>query len=459
MDGHADQRPARADRHRTGTITLWDGKTGEQKRLYPADVVRGKEVAGLAFWPTDPRYAISGSGDGKVRLWDLERDEPLGIFTGEHRPDYMVNCVTFSPDGTRAASASFDGNVTVWHVRREAGAPTLQQGPRFLAHEHRVWRVAFSRDGKRAASASGDGTVRVWDPETGVELFQFKGQSGGQSDGVNGVGFWDDERVVSTGDLSPDEDRGGLTSALKVWDMRGGDGSGGEASVGGAVTGIVVNDDGVATVSTNTGTVTLHAGEDGRLHQSPAASGPASPPVRPAAYGKGKKLPHWGDGGRSKPAPASTTPAGAATPSKDLAPLSGGKGRLVGRGDGKLELWGFANSGGAANSPGQVLLRTLEGHKAAIQAAAVSPGERFIVSADALGTVRVWDLMRPARSRELEQQMAMAYELLAGNPTSPDAMKTLRNWYAFQGRDVSTDDLLERARVARQFVDGPGEPE
>jgi WD40 repeat protein len=443
-----------------GTITLWDGKTGKQKRLYPAEVVRGKQVGGLAFWPTDPRYAISGSGDGKVRLWDLERDEPLGIFTGDHKPDYMVNCVAFSPDGTRAASASFDGNVTVWHVRREGEAPTLQQGRRFLAHDRRVWRVAFSPNGKRAASGSDDGTVRVWDPETAVELCQFKGQSGGQTGGVNGVGFWDEERVVSTGDLSPDEDRGGPTSALKVWDMRSGGGAGeGEASVGGTVTGIVVDDNGVATVSTNGGPVTLYAGEDGRLHKSPAADGPASPPVRPMAYGKGKKVPQWGDGGRSAPAPAgaSAAPAGATTPARDVAFLPGGKGKLVGRGDGKLELWGYANSGGTPGSRGQVVLRTLEGHKAAIQAAAVSPGGRFIVSADALGMVRVWDLMRPARCRELEEQMAAALDLLERNPTSPDAMETLRKWYAFQGREVSTKDLLGRAPALRQLVSGPGD--
>jgi len=44
--------------------------------------------------------------------------------------------------------------------------------------------------------------------------------------------------------------------------------------------------------------------------------------------------------------------------------------------------------------------------------------------------------MRPARCRELEQQLAIAQERLENNPDEPSALATLRDWYAFRGRDV-----------------------
>ncbi len=66
---------------------------------------------------------------------------------------------SFSPDGSRLASASDDQTVKVWDPRPTRTAVAL------LGHKNSVWGVAFSPDGKLLASAGEDDAVRVWDAE------------------------------------------------------------------------------------------------------------------------------------------------------------------------------------------------------------------------------------------------------------------------------------------------------
>src|SRR5262249_44157690 len=72
--------------------------------------------------------------------------------------------VAVSPDGTRIASASYDGTVRLWDARTGHGLRVL------TGHAGMVLVVAFSPDGRLLASAGFDGTVRLWDPASGQEL-------------------------------------------------------------------------------------------------------------------------------------------------------------------------------------------------------------------------------------------------------------------------------------------------
>jgi len=66
----------------------------------------------------------------------------------------MVSAVTFSPDGTRVATASYDDTARIWDA---GGAPVAQ-----LAHPDWVSDVAFAPDGATVATASYDGVARAW---------------------------------------------------------------------------------------------------------------------------------------------------------------------------------------------------------------------------------------------------------------------------------------------------------
>ena len=103
----------------------------------------------------DGTTLASGSDDGTVGLWDMERQQPLATLPGNARP---VVAVSFSHDGKTLASVSTDGLVRLWDVasRRLSATLTARAG---------TTAVAFRADGdnRTFATADQDGTPVVWD--------------------------------------------------------------------------------------------------------------------------------------------------------------------------------------------------------------------------------------------------------------------------------------------------------
>ncbi len=65
-------------------------------------------------------------------------------------------------DGSRFASASWDGTVIIWQAD-ENQPDSWQPLTTLTDHTSFVTSVAWNRDGSRLASASDDGTVIIWE--------------------------------------------------------------------------------------------------------------------------------------------------------------------------------------------------------------------------------------------------------------------------------------------------------
>ncbi len=134
------------------SLVFWDVAT--RQSMHPP-VVHRRDVHSTAFSP-DGRFLAAG-GSGPVRIWDLV-DGRDGELEG-HRG--AIWSVAFSPQRYVLASGSDDGTVRLWNIERHG--PSVQASARVLeGHESGVWSVAFSSTGSSLASADRSGRVIIW---------------------------------------------------------------------------------------------------------------------------------------------------------------------------------------------------------------------------------------------------------------------------------------------------------
>ena len=84
----------------------------------------------------------------------------------------LITAVTYSPDGTRIATASSDQTARVWDATSSALVATLR------GHESALGDITFSPDGAHVATASNDFTAKIWDPESGELLIDLTDRIG-----------------------------------------------------------------------------------------------------------------------------------------------------------------------------------------------------------------------------------------------------------------------------------------
>ncbi len=133
----------------------WRRKLVSGHAILPRNI---DDLRSLVFSPLGSRLAAS---DGTtIRLWDAASGQETSSLAGHSGP---VQCLAFSPDGSRLASASDDTTIKMWDVATGRLTYTLK------GHTRQAVDVKFSPDGSRLASAGFDLKVRVWDVATGLE--------------------------------------------------------------------------------------------------------------------------------------------------------------------------------------------------------------------------------------------------------------------------------------------------
>lgn len=109
---------------------------------------------------------IFGSSDFKLYDVDVLAEKPQPIsFGGEGHQSYVTGVVLCTPNVV--VSGSYDGKLIWWDVEKREPTRTV------TAHEMWIRRLAISADGKTVASVADDMQCKLWNAETGELLRQF----------------------------------------------------------------------------------------------------------------------------------------------------------------------------------------------------------------------------------------------------------------------------------------------
>lgn len=194
----------------SGKIRIWDTTQKEHLLKYEYTPISGK-IKDIAWTEDSKRIAVVGGGREKyaaVFLWDS--GSTVGDLSGHSKPinsvdirqqrpyrlaiasddtcasffkgppfkfdftlrehDQFVNCVRFSPDGCRFATAGADSKINV-HDGMDGKFICTLGGEK--SHNGGIYAVSWSPDSAQLISASGDKTVKLWDVAAGTAVTTF----------------------------------------------------------------------------------------------------------------------------------------------------------------------------------------------------------------------------------------------------------------------------------------------
>ena len=126
-------------------------------------------------FPPDGKTLASGSGDWKIRLWDVATGDGLRTLEGHQG---SVSSVAFSPTGQLLASCSDDGSLRISDTR------DWKEIACFQGYAGKLERMSFSRDGSHLAVGRWDEIATIWDMKALTLSKTLQGQSGEMSAGL-----------------------------------------------------------------------------------------------------------------------------------------------------------------------------------------------------------------------------------------------------------------------------------
>jgi len=178
------------------TLRLWDLAQGTTTRRF---VGHSKDVLSVAF-SADNRQIVSGSRDRTIKLWNT-----LGVckytIQDEVHSDW-VSCVRFSPTNTNPiiVSAGWDKLVKVWNLTN------CKLKTNHIGHTGYLNTVTVSPDGSLCASGGKDGNAMLWDLHEGKHLYTLEG-----GENINALTF-SPNRYWLCAATGP---------SVKIWDLEG----------------------------------------------------------------------------------------------------------------------------------------------------------------------------------------------------------------------------------------------
>ena len=146
-----------------GTLRLWEIATGKTTRRF---VGHEKDVLSVAF-SSDNRQIFSGSRDKTMKLWNTLGECKYTVVKQGHTE--WVSCVRFSPSQQTPVivSCGWDKKVKVWNL----ADLVLQRD--LTGHTGYLNTVTVSPDGSLCASGGKDGVAMLWDLNEGKRLYSL----------------------------------------------------------------------------------------------------------------------------------------------------------------------------------------------------------------------------------------------------------------------------------------------
>ncbi|XRB25260.1 EF-hand domain-containing protein [Pseudoscourfieldia marina] len=343
-----------------------------------------------ASYSADGTRIVSASWDQTVRVWDATTGACISVLEGHSS---TVTSASYSADGTRIVSASGDETVRVWDATTGACISVLE------GHSGDVTSASYSTDGTRIVSASDDKTVRVWDATTGACISVLEGHSSTVTSASYSA---DGTRIVSAS----------VDKTVRVWD----------ATTGACISVLEGHSDYVTSASYSAdGTRIVSASRDNTVRVWDATTGAClsvleghSHVVRSASYSA--------DGTRIVSASADKT----------------------------VRIWDATTC---------ACVSVLEGHSDWVTSASYSADGTRIVSASEDKSVRVWDATTGACLSELEGHSdgvtSASYSADGTRIVSASWDKSVRVWDATAGACLSVLEGHSGAvRCASYSADG-----
>ena len=143
-----------------GTVYLWDLTNLEQGATTlinrtdenNSNFNNSRAIKSVQF-SNNGKYLAYGSEDGKMIIWDMEKNEQVQpILTGFRAP---ITDIEFSPDDRLIIGTSTNNQARIWDLENLFDLPIVLSD-----YEGWVNDVDFSPDGKFFVTASGDGILR-----------------------------------------------------------------------------------------------------------------------------------------------------------------------------------------------------------------------------------------------------------------------------------------------------------
>jgi WD40 repeat protein/serine/threonine protein kinase len=157
-----------------------------------------QDVVYAASFSPDGTRILTASWDKTAKLWDAASGKL--IFSFPHKG--TVNTAVFSPDGARILTASADRTAKLWDT---VSGKLIAS----IAHQGIVNNATFSPDGGRILTASVDHSAKLWDVASGKSIASFAHQNEVTYAAFNSDGT----RIITTS----------LDKTAKLWDASSGE--------------------------------------------------------------------------------------------------------------------------------------------------------------------------------------------------------------------------------------------